>query len=64
MATSLPWLDPTNDDDRLIAGLLEVMRTYPHSAVLLVTRDVNLQNKAELARVPFIEPPEVKTATT
>ena len=38
------------------------MRLYPHSAVFLVTRDINLQNKAELAKVCFIEPPEVKAA--
>jgi hypothetical protein len=57
MQRTLPWLDRTNDDDRLLANFLEVMRKYPHSAVTLVTRDINLQNKAELARVCFIEPP-------
>ena len=60
MAASLSWLDAGNDDDRLLASFLEVMRQYPHSAVILVTRDINLQNKAELARVCFAEPPDVK----
>jgi predicted ribonuclease YlaK len=58
MAATLPWLDAANDDDRLLASFLEVMRQFPHSAVLLVTRDINLQNKAEFANVCFIEPPE------
>ena len=62
MAASLPWLDPGNDDDRLLASLIEVMRQFPHSAVILVTRDINLQNKAELARVCFVEPPDLKVA--
>jgi hypothetical protein len=57
MQDTLPWLDPTNDDDRLLASFLEVMRRSPHSAVILVTRDINLQNKAELARVCYLEPP-------
>jgi len=64
MAATLPWLDAANDDDRLLASALEVMRQYPHSAVFLVTRDINLQNKAEFAKVCFIEPPEVKAVAT
>ena len=54
---SLPWLDRTNRDDKLLASLLEVMRLHPHSPVALVTADINLQNKAEFARLPFVEPP-------
>jgi hypothetical protein len=42
----------------LLAGVIEVMRIRPRSPVLLVTRDINLQNKAEFADVPFIEPPD------
>jgi hypothetical protein len=37
--------------------VIEVMRMKPRSAVLLVTRDINLQNKAEFANIPFVEPP-------
>jgi predicted ribonuclease YlaK len=57
---SLPWLDPTNDDDRMIATVVEVMRQHPRSTVMLVTQDINLQNKAELASVPYVEPPVAK----
>lgn len=59
LSKSLPWLDAQNTDDRLLAGVIEVMRLYPRSSVILVTRDVNLQNKAEFANIPFIEPPDV-----
>ena len=55
---TLPWLNATNADDRILATYVEVMRLYPRSPVLLVTRDINLQNKAEFARLPFVEPPE------
>lgn len=58
MTATLPWLDPSNDDDRFLASTIEVMRLHPRSAVIIVTRDINLQNKAELARIPFVEPPE------
>jgi predicted ribonuclease YlaK len=47
-----------NNDDRLLAGLIEVMRLHPRCPVLLVTRDINLQNKAEYAGFRFVEPPE------
>lgn len=58
MSDSLPWLDPTNKDDRILANLIEVMRSNPRSPVWLVTRDVNLQNKADYANLPFVEPPD------
>lgn len=54
---SLPWLDASHADDRLVATFIEVMRRNPRSPVILVTRDLNLQNKMEFARLPFIEPP-------
>ena len=34
------------------------MRQRPHSPVVLVTRDINLTNKADFARVPVIDPPD------
>lgn len=55
---SLPWLDPGNRDDRIIASLVEVTRAHARSPVVLVTRDVNLQNKAAFAGLPFVEPPD------
>lgn len=58
MESSLPWLDPENNDDRLLAGVIEVMRNRPRSLVMAVSRDINFQNKAEFASIPFVEPPE------
>ena len=59
MSDSLPWLDPTNLDDRLLASVIEVMRLNPHASVVVVTRDVNFQNKLEFARVPFVSPEDL-----
>ena len=58
----LPWLDPASADDRMLASCVEAMRVHPRSMVVLVTGDINLQNKAEFARIPFLEPPEIETA--
>ncbi len=55
---TLGWLDPSNNDDRIIANALELQRTCPSDKVVLVTGDINLQNKAELAKLPCAEPPE------
>ena len=62
--SSLPWLKPDNNDDQLIASTLEVMRMRPRSIVVSVSRDINFQNKAEFANMPFIEPPEPKQKET
>jgi hypothetical protein len=59
MSDSLSWLDPANLDDRLLASVIEVMRLNPHASVIVVTRDVNLQNKLEFARVPFVSPEDL-----
>ncbi len=58
MGESLSWLDPDNRDDRFIATVIELIRQRPRSAVTIVTRDINLQTKAELASLPFLEPPD------
>lgn len=60
MEDSLLWLDAGNRDDRFIASTIEIMRQHPRSAVTIVTRDINLQSKAELASIPFVEPPDPK----
>lgn len=59
MSDSLPWLDPASLDDRLLASVIEVMRLNPHASVIVVTRDINFQNKLEFARVPFITPEDL-----
>jgi hypothetical protein len=58
MDNSLPWLKADNTDDRLLASSIEIMRQHPRKPVILVTRDINLQNKCDYAKVPYIEPPE------
>jgi hypothetical protein len=55
---SLPWLEPANNDDRILAGFIEAMRQHPRCPVILVTGDINLTNKADYARVPCMPPPE------
>lgn len=55
---TLSWLDSLNEDDRLIAEFLEIMKSHGGSSVFMVTRDINLQNKCEAANLSFIEPPE------
>jgi rRNA maturation endonuclease Nob1 len=59
---TLPWIDPTIKDDRLLAACLEIVREHPHSPVVLVTRDVNMQNKARHAGIQFVEPPDPPAA--
>lgn len=56
--STLSWLDRSNEDDRLIAELLEIMKNHGGSSVFMVTGDINLQNKCEAADLAFIEPPE------
>ena len=51
MHNTLAWLDKENRDDRIIASVLEVQSTYPNARVVLITGDVNLSNKADLARL-------------
>jgi len=58
MNRSLPWLKSDNSDDKLLASSIEIMRQNPRKPVLLVTRDINLQNKCDYAKIPYIEPPE------
>ncbi len=57
MGETLGWLDPSNKDDRIIASVLEVQVAAPAAHVILVTGDINLQNKAEVARLPYAEIP-------
>jgi rRNA-processing protein FCF1 len=54
---TLGWLDESNNDDRIIASVLEMQSHMPASPIILVTSDLNLQNKAEMASLPFAETP-------
>lgn len=52
---TLSWLDRDNNDDRIIASALEIQRDNPSSVVCLVTSDINLQNKTEMARLSYFD---------
>ncbi len=49
------WLDKNNNDDKIIAGAIEIQRTNPSDYVLIATSNKNLQNKAEMAYLPYVE---------
>lgn len=55
MAQTLTWLDKENRDDRIIASVLEVQSAYPNARTVLVTGDINLSNKADVARIETAE---------
>lgn len=63
MADLPSGLDPNNQDDRIIGSVLEIQSARPSTVVVLVTDDTNLQNKAEMAFLPWAEPPELATKT-
>src|SRR5690606_33267856 len=46
---TLSWLCSDNNDDRIIASFLEVIKQNSRSEVFLVTADVNLMNKLNYA---------------
>jgi len=54
---TLHWLDRTIRDDRIVACVLELQRAMPSAVIVLVTSDVNLQNKADAASIPCAESP-------
>ena len=53
----LDWLDPTVPDDRLLAAALRLQSDHAAGSVVLVTSDLNLQNKADAVGVPYMETP-------
>jgi hypothetical protein len=54
---TLHWLDRNIRDDRIVASVLELQRAMPSAMIVLVTSDVNLQNKADAASLPCAESP-------
>ena len=56
---SLTGLDPNNKDDRFIASVYEIITANLRSVVSIVTADINLQNKAEFACLPYCKPPKL-----
>ena len=55
MRHALTWLKENNQDDQIIAAVLEVQSTHPAARVALVTGDVNLSNKADVAQIENAE---------
>lgn len=52
---TLSWLVSRNNDDRIIASALEIQRHNPSSVVCIVTSDINLQNKTEMASLCYFD---------
>lgn len=57
MKNTLSWLDADVQDDRIIASVIGLQGEQPSSRVILVTGDINLQNKADAALVETAETP-------
>jgi predicted ribonuclease YlaK len=55
---TLPWIDLRNNDDRFLCSTVDFIRSHICSPVIVVSRDINLQNKCEYALIPYKEPPE------
>ena len=53
----LDWLDPTVPDDRVLASALRLQSDHVAGIVVLVTSDLNLQNKADAVGLPYMETP-------
>lgn len=54
-STTLTWLDSENFDDRIIASALEILKQHHNCYVALVTDDINLQNKAQMANLTYLD---------
>jgi PIN domain len=57
MKATLSWLDAEVLDDRMVASILEVQSAHAADRVILVTGDINLQNKADAAAIEYLELP-------
>lgn len=57
VAAVLDWLDSAVPDDRILAAALRLQSDHPAGCVVLVTSDLNLQNKADAAGLPYVETP-------
>lgn len=52
----LDWLDPSVPDDRILAAALDLQGRHSACALVLVTGDINMQNKAAAVAMAFVEP--------
>lgn len=53
MAQSLSWFDANTADNRFLATTLETIRGNLAPRLFIVTEDINMQNKAGMAGIPF-----------
>lgn len=51
------WLDPSENDDRILCTVINLIRQHPKCVVALVTNDTNMRNKADMARIDCLETP-------
>lgn len=51
------WLDASVPDDRILGSALALQVRHPGSPVVLVTSDLNLQNKADAVGASYVETP-------
>jgi hypothetical protein len=56
------WLQLDRNDDRLIASVLDISRSNLADRVVLVTGDLNVENKARFARIPVMRHPGLESA--
>ena len=54
---TLSWLDKENKDDRIIASVIALQSEFPSAQVILVSGDINLLNKADVALIETAELP-------
>jgi len=57
MKATLSWLDANIQDDRIVASVLALQSEQPSACIVLVTGDINLQNKADAALIATAEVP-------
>jgi hypothetical protein len=56
--SNLPkWLDPSINDDRIVASAIELQRSNPKSSIAILANDLNMQNKGGLAGIPVMKVP-------
>jgi hypothetical protein len=53
------WCDPRRADDRILASAIEISSDYALSPVGVLTRDVSLQNRCDLARMTLLPEPKL-----
>ena len=57
MSQTVSWFVPDSNDDKILTSFIGLMRANSKSKVILVTSDINLQNKADTLGFPYSEPP-------